>query len=235
MKNFAFDLYGTLIDIQTDEDDPAFREGISREFFALCGGECDFWKDYKALCAPPPGDMYYEPDLLLVFSALAKKCGAGLGRRQLEEFAYRFRIASRKKLCLYPEVDKMLCALKESGAKIYLLSNAQACFTNREMEELSLTKYFDGICLSSDAGVKKPSERFFNLLLKKFGLEREDTVYTGNDYYSDVLGAKGVGLYSAYIRTYNEAPLDEVKRVADFVAEDFKTLKEKLITLAKER
>lgn len=234
MKNFAFDLYGTLIDIHTDESDPAFRSRIAQDFFDLCGGECDFWKEYIELCAPPKDDSCFEPDLLCVFSALAKKCGADLKREQLEEFAYRFRVLSRKKLCLYPGVTDILSALKDRGAKIYLLSNAQACFTNCEMEELSLTKYFDGICLSSDAGVKKPSERFFNLLLNKFGLERESTVYTGNDYFSDVLGAKGVGLYSAYIRTYNEIPLGEVKKVADFVAEDFKTLKLKLIALAEE-
>ena len=96
------------------------------------------------------------------------------------------------------------------------------------------TKYFDGILLSSDEGVKKPSERFFNLLFERFGLDGDSTVYTGNDYFSDVLGAKGVGLYSAYIRTYNEIPLEEVKKIASFVAEDFKTLKDKLISLAEE-
>ena len=234
MKNFVFDLYGTLIDIHTDEQDPAFRSGIANEFFTLCGGECNFWEDYSKLCAPPDGDIYYEPDLLHVFSTLAEECGARLSRQKIEDFAYRFRIASRKKLCLYPEVEGMLSALKELGAKIYLLSNAQACFTNREMDELSLTKYFDGIALSSDAGVKKPSERFFNLLFEKFGLDKGSTVYTGNDYYSDILGANAVGLYSAYIRTYNEAPLERVKKDASFIAEDFKTLKNKLIELAKE-
>ena len=234
MKNFAFDLYGTLIDIHTDEDDPAFRVGIAKDFFDMCGGECDFWKEYIELCAPPKDDSCFEPDLLCVFSALAKKCGADLKREQLEEFAYRFRVLSRKKLCLYPGVTDILSALKDRGAKIYLLSNAQACFTNREMEELSLTKYFDGICLSSDAGVKKPSLKFFNMLIEKFGLDRGSTVYTGNDYYSDVLGAKGAGLYSAYIRKYNEVPFEEAKKTADFATDDFKKLKEKLITLAKE-
>lgn len=227
-------MYGTLIDIHTDEDDPAFRRNISEEFFSLCGGRCDFWKEYARLCAPPADDEYYEPDLIDVFSALAKECGAELTRERLEEFAYRFRTASRKKLRLYPEVKSMLSALKDRGAKIYLLSNAQACFTRREMEELSLTRYFDGILLSSDAGVKKPSRRFFNKLLKDFKLDKEDTVYTGNDYYCDVLGAKAAGLYTAYIRTYSEAPLEEVKKSASFVAEDFKTLKDKLISLAEE-
>ena len=234
MKNFVFDLYGTLIDIHTDESDPSFRTKIAKEFFDLCGGECDFWKEYISLCAPPADDIYYEPDLISVFSALANRCGATLSRESIEKFAYRFRLLSRKKLILYPEIEDMLSSLKSLGAKVYLLSNAQACFTDREMEELGLTGYFDGILLSSNEGVKKPSERFFNILFERFGLDRKSTVYTGNDYYSDVLGAKAVGLYCAYIRTYNEAPLETVRKKADFVAEDFKTLKEKLVLLAKE-
>ena len=234
MKNFVFDLYGTLIDIHTDEEDPSFRTKIARQFFDLCGGECDFWSDYIKLCAPPPDDKYYEPDLICVFSDLAKKCGAHLTRGQLEEFAYKFRLLSRKKLCLYPEVTDMLSSLKECGAKIYLLSNAQACFTVKEMEELSLTEYFDGICLSSDAGVKKPSERFFNLLLEKYSLDKSSTVYTGNDYFSDILGARAVGLYTAYIRTYNEIPFEEAKKIASFATDNFKILKGKLLSLAKE-
>lgn len=235
MKNFAFDLYGTLIDIQTDEGDPKFREYIAGEFFRLCGGECDFWHDYMELCAPENCGPYFEPDLLKVFAELETRCGGHPSDGQIKEFAYKFRVASRKKLCLYHGAEDILSALKERGAGLYLLSNAQACFTVRELEEVNIAHYFDGILLSSDAGVKKPSERFFNMLLEKFGLDRSSTVYTGNDYYTDVLGANAAGLYSAYIRTYNEAPLGEVKRAASFAAEDFPALKQKLIALAEEK
>lgn len=234
MKNFAFDLYGTLIDIHTDENDAAFRTEISEEFFALCGGRCDFWENYAKLCAPPKGDIYYEPDLLQVFIELAKLCGADLGRAQAEEYAYRFRLLSRKKLVLYPEIKNILSGLKARGAKVYLLSNAQACFTVRELEEVSLSKYFDGILLSSDAGVKKPSEKFFNKLIEKYSLERTQTVYTGNDFDADVVGSKSAGLYSAYIDTYGSTPIEKVARLADFITNDFVALKNKLFSLAEE-
>lgn len=227
-------MYGTLIDIITDEDDPEFRQCVAEEFFALCGGRCGFWEEYKRLCAPPEGDAYYEPDLLCVFSALAKECGAETERERLEEFAYRFRLLSRKKFKLYPQVKDILSGLKARGAGVYLLSNAQACFTRRELEELSLEKYFDGILLSSDAGVKKPSERFFNMLTEKYGLDKNSTVYTGNDFYADVSGAKSAGLYCAYIDTYGDIPLDKVAKYADFVTNDFKILKNKLFSLAEE-
>lgn len=227
-------MYGTLADIETDETDPAFRAQIQREFSALCGGGGDFWTEYARLCAPPDGDGNYEPDLLMVFRSLAESFGGRLDLGTAEEFAYRFRTLSLKKLRAYPEAAAILSALKARGAKIYLLSNAQACFTRRELAELSLDGYFDGILLSSEVGVKKPSEKFFGMLFEKFGIDKASTVYTGNDFYADVLGAKAAGLYCAYIDTYGDTPPDKVKAVADFYTKDFKTLKLKLMSLAEE-
>ena len=40
--------------------------------------------------------------------------------------------------------------------KKFLLSNAQSCFTLDELDALGLADRFDGILLSSDAGMKKP-------------------------------------------------------------------------------
>ena len=48
----------------------------------------------------------------------------------------------------------MLQRIKDAGKKIFLLSNAQVAFTAPEISLLGLTRYFDGILLSSDAGVK---------------------------------------------------------------------------------
>ena len=47
---------------------------------------------------------------------------------------------------LYEGTKEMLSEVKNSGRKIYLLSNAQRIFTEYEMNALEITKYFDGIC-----------------------------------------------------------------------------------------
>lgn len=68
-----------------------------------------------------------------------------------------FRAISIEELKLFPGVPEMLQRLKDAGKKVFLLSNAQALFTAPEISLLGLTKYFDGILLSSDAGVKNGS------------------------------------------------------------------------------
>ena len=65
-----------------------------------------------------------------------------------------------KKMSLFPGVPEMLQRLKDAGKKVFLLSNAQALFTAPEISLLGLTKYFDGILLSSDAGVKNRIRHF---------------------------------------------------------------------------
>ena len=71
-----------------------------------------------------------------------------------------FRAISIEELKLFPGVPEMLQRLKDAGKKVFLLSNALALSPRRKFPLLGLTKYFDGILLSSDAGVKNRIRRF---------------------------------------------------------------------------
>lgn len=234
MRNFVFDLYGTLIDILTDEGDASFRESYSRLFCGKCGFGADFWETYDALCAPYAASER-EPDLLDIFRIIASRCGSVPQNGELLSLAYAFRTASRKRLRLYGGVMPMLYGLKERGARLYILSNAQSCFTVREIEETGIGKFFDGILLSSDCGYKKPSRKIFDALVERYGLDRARSIYIGNDFKTDVLGSVGAGFVSAYIRTYNDCNIEEAAKYADFIASDHVELTEKLFALADEK
>lgn len=230
IKNFIFDLYGTLIDIITDESDPSFREAYARLFYKKCGNGADFWKEYDSLCAPYANSLE-EPELLNIFAQIAKNCGYLPDREELSDLAYKFRTMSRHKLRLYDGAAELLSSLKNLGADIYLLSNAQACFTNREIDETGIRSYFKGIILSSDAGYKKPSRNIFDLLVEKYSLDRAESIYIGNDIESDIRGSINAGLNAAYIRTYNDCPLGKAQKYAGFIAFNHAELKEKLLAL----
>lgn len=95
----------------------------------------------------------------------------------------------------------MLSAVKESGRKIYLLSNAHRIFTEYEMNALGITKYFDGIFISSDEGCKKPDLKFFRKLIDTCGIDPERAVMLGNDGICDIEGAKRAGLGTVYVHS----------------------------------
>jgi putative hydrolase of the HAD superfamily len=105
--------------------------------------------------------------------------------------------------------------------KIYLLSNAQQIFTEYEMKHLGIYDYFDGICFSSDESCKKPSKTFYGILFDRYNLKKEESVMIGNDWISDIEGAKNFGIDSVYLHT-NISPWDTVLEEvqADIIIED---------------
>ena len=229
--NFLFDLYGTLADIKTDEELQSLWFG-----FAWLLGESDVKKvkdEYHAICKKyleARAHEFVEFDLLRVFEEMLESRGAS--KSKANELAKEFRVLSRQKLRLFPCIIEILKGLKERGAGVYLVSNAQSCFTLDELDELVIKKLFDGILISSDAGVKKPSPEIFEIAFDKFSLKREECIYIGNDLHDDVLGASGAGLKTVYIETEQSGKYPDLCVSPDYVAENHEELKKLLFALA---
>lgn len=232
MKNFLFDLYGTLIDIRTDEESGGFWEKIA------CGiGASDpmaLRSGYRQLCLAaheslPEGGEF---DLVAIFRELlfrfAKKDCAF--RADIFSFARFFRETSLLKLRLFDGAKELLCGTHVRGGGVYLLSNAQACFTRRELEITGISRDFDGILLSSEAGWRKPSPRFFQAAFAQFSLDPKDCIYVGNDKRDDVGGAHAAGLPCVYIAT-EQSGIYENAPVPDYTAPNHRALAELLFTL----
>ena len=132
------------------------------------------------------------------------------------EIALTFRKLSTRYIKKYKGVDKLLTYLKDKGCKIYLLSNAQASFTMPEMQELDLIKYFDGIAISSDYGVKKPNEDFYLKAMQNFNLTSLNTWMVGNDYECDIYPAKKIGLKTIYIESNLSPDRLKVSKIKGF-------------------
>ncbi len=205
-KNYIFDLYGTLVDIRTDEESPYLWEKMSQIYGA-----------YGAIYEPEELRRAFrrleheqaekflaenaEIDLRKVFECLFKDRGVKCGKKRAKMTAITFRALSRSRLQLYDGVRELLEELREKGRGVYLLSNAQADFTRPEVAMLGLEEYFDGIFLSSEQGVKKPSRVFFERLLQTYGLNPWESVMIGNDELADIEGANAAGMDSLYIHT----------------------------------
>ena len=229
--NFLFDLYGTLADIRTDEEKDELWCG-----FAALLGESDsavVREEYLAICkkhSDAKEHKFVEFDLLLVFEEMLEN--RGVAKEKAPEIARKFRVLSREKLRLFPRVFEILDGLRERGAGVYLVSNAQACFTRDELDELALTPHFDGILISSEAGVKKPHRAIFDVAAKRFDIDLETCVYVGNDLHDDVLGASGAGLKTVYIETEQSGKYPDLDVTPTYIAKDHEDMKSILLSLA---
>lgn len=227
-RNCIFDLYGTLVDIRTSEDDPrlweVMAEHYTRRGAAYRGQELQ-WA-YRRAVEETEGaaasdcdahEAHPEIRLELVFRQLFRAKGVDVALEEAVQTGRHFRALSTRYLRLYEGAKEFLTALRARGCGVWLLSNAQSIFTGWELERLGLTALFDGIYLSSDYGVKKPDLRFFQILLRERAISPESAVMIGNDGACDVGGGKAAGLDTLYIRS-NISP-DEPLPDADYVLE----------------
>ena len=214
--DLIFDLYGTLVDIHTEEDDTVWEK--TALYFGYYGAHytgSELKEAFGAAMAArkAKAGQTYEcfPDLPMepVFAQLFRDKGVeenadalGLNAAQL------FRISSTDYIRLYPHVTDALVALRKKGYKLWLLSNAQRVFTAFELNHLGLAPYFDGIYISSDYGCRKPDIRFFNALIQERKLDIGNCLMIGNDLDTDIAGAKNAGLDTLYMHT-NLTPPDQ--------------------------
>ena len=206
--DLIFDLYGTLVDIHTEEDDTVWektalyfgfygahysRDALRAAFQAnLRAREAKAGQSYE--CFP---DIPFEEVMADLFRAKGVEDAEALG----VSAAQLFRIASIEYLRLYPGTLEALAALRKQGCRLWLLSNAQNIFTAYELRHLGLGEQLDGIYISSNYRCRKPDVRFFRALLEGEGLDPERCLMIGNDRHTDIAGAKNAGLATLYMHT----------------------------------
>jgi FMN phosphatase YigB (HAD superfamily) len=90
--------------------------------------------------------------------------------------------------------------------KLGLISNAGDAKAIRNfIERNNLERYFLSIIISEEVGCAKPWKRIFEMALKEMNIVPERSVYIGDRYKVDVLGARKAGMHSVYIRQYETA------------------------------
>lgn len=210
-EHFIFDLYGTLVDIRTDEDSPALWEGMAEHYRARNADyrPMELQDAYRRLVAEAEGvslrrdahEGHPEIRIEKVFQKLYREKGVDADLAQAVRTGWYFRELSTEYIRLYDGAKELLESLRGQGGKVWLLSNAQSIFTSRELDSLDITGCFDGIYLSSDYGVKKPDRRFFDILLQERGIRPDRAIMTGNDAVCDIQGGRKAGLAAFYIHS----------------------------------
>lgn len=216
--DLVFDLYGTLVDIHTEENDFVWEH--TALYFGFYGAhytgmelKAAFQKAMREREAKAGQSYECFPDIPFeqVMAQLFRQKGVAENADALGiNGAQLFRILSIEYIKLYPGALDALAKLRKKGYRLWLLSNAQQIFTAYELRHLGLGEQLDGIYLSSDYGCRKPDQRFYRVLMQERGLDPEHCLMIGNDRETDIAGAKEAGMATLYMHT-NLTPADQDK------------------------
>jgi putative hydrolase of the HAD superfamily len=210
-----FDLYGTLVDIWTDEDDLSVYYTLCKvlHYYGVSLGPEEMAARYQESAAAHlldhPGP-YGEIDVFLVFEDILV---AGLRKspeRSLVIWLARlFRALTTRRLGLFPDT---LPALQELTAnyRLGLVSDAQWVFSEPEIRFLGLEKFLETMVLSSRYYVRKPAPQIYSHALRAMQLQPSQALYVGNDPARDLPGPRAIGMPVALIHREGPPPLSKV-------------------------
>ena len=211
IKAVVSDIYTTLIDIKTREDDPGVYEGLAAylkyQGIYLSAEELRwFFFEKKSLQKKYNKEQYPENDYQRIWYEILYEnqyayTGPNINSSTIVSDIVKLqRSLSARKIRLYSGVYQALSQLKNRFV-LGIVSDAQPDHAYPELKMLGIFGFFTAIIVSAEFGYRKPDVRLFAECLRRLGVKPEEAIYIGNDTDRDVKGANDAGMKSVLVMT----------------------------------
>ncbi|MDJ0628749.1 MAG: haloacid dehalogenase type II [Rhodobacter sp.] len=220
IKACVFDAYGTLFDVAAAAREAATEPG--REAFAehwrklaadwrlkqlqytwlraVAGAHTDFWEvtqnglDWAMEASGLGGDAELRERLLALYFELSA----------------------------YPEVPKMLAALKQDGFATAILSNGEPGMLDGAVQSAGVGGYLDAVLSVEEVGVFKPHRSVYEMVGQRFGTAPDEVFFVSSNGW-DAAHATGFGFTTAWVNRAQE-PMDRLPWTPAHVLPDLTTI-----------
>jgi len=224
ITTLLFDLDGTLIHLHPSSLDVLFtildqhkiplKQSSYREALHFT---FQYWANSEEL----EGDleMYGQFTEEFWLHYLKRKLWAvGLSEKQTielaEEVKFEFDAMYQPETFINDDVKPTLKALRQLGYKIGVLSNRSNSIDD-QIRELGFDVYLDFYFSSGDIQIWKPDPEVFEHALYLAESTPETTAYIGDNYYTDIIGARNAGIYPILYDPRNIFPDVDCQVIAD--------------------
>lgn len=205
IKAISFDFYNTLVRFWPPLDEiqqaACLELGINVSKSGIDHGYSVADVYFNSENANSPIALRTEGERLDFFSRYEQMILEGAGvpvSMDLARQIWTMAMSVPKDFTPFEEVIPVLEELKKKGYRLGVLSNLR-----RDMQELcgrlGLASYLDFFVSSVDAGTEKPHAPIFLSALEQMSAEPGETVHVGDQYCSDVQGARAVGMHPVLI------------------------------------
>jgi HAD superfamily hydrolase (TIGR01509 family) len=214
MQTILFDRGNTLVQFgETDYDagqklilasirpsnavDAASLDRFEDAFFE----RLDFYREHANL----------ECNLLHYYELMARYFGIQFDK-PYEELCRRYHFVAER-ISTMPGAQHVLSELKRAGFRLGLVTNTSLphCIIVEEIKQLALDDYFDTVVCSSEIVFRKPDAAMFGVALRALNAAPDETMFVGDSYHADVIGAKQVGMKTVWLNPNRNPVPGEVK------------------------
>jgi putative hydrolase of the HAD superfamily len=102
---------------------------------------------------------------------------------------------------------QILTELRARGYPLGLITNRENVDRFHQLlEQMDLRTRFDLVLASGEVGVRKPDPGIFHAALEGLGATAERSLYVGDNYWADVIGAQRAGLTPVLLDPYRLFP-----------------------------
>ena len=136
-------------------------------------------------------DAFWEKYVIRHLQAYG--CDDGCIEPLAPEIAHFMQEVYDPEIYVEPDAPETLQKLKAANFRMGLLSNRRdPC--DEVVAELGLMGYFELILVAGEVGAWKPETPLFEHALARLGIAPHEAVYIGDNYFTDILGARAAGL-----------------------------------------
>ncbi|HVN17071.1 MAG TPA: HAD family hydrolase [Anaerolineales bacterium] len=201
IKAILFDLDGTLRHNQPQGEEVFFNYALSLD---LPVNEDDHlrgvrWEHYYWASSPElNADLtIYSEDNFWVNYARRQLIAYGIEPKQAEQLAPSFSQHMSEDYKPFsvarPETHAVLSQLKEAGFKLGVVSNREHSF-EEDLKHIGIESYFEFSLAAGEVQSYKPARGIFEAALRCVDVSAHEAMYVGDNYFADVVGARGAGL-----------------------------------------
>ncbi len=104
-------------------------------------------------------------------------------------------------ITLYPEVKTLLDDLSKKDVTLAILTNGEVTHQSMKIDQLQLEKWIpkQHTFISGAYGIAKPNPEIFHIIEEKLPTTPESTIYVGDSFEKDIVGAKQVGWQAVWM------------------------------------
>lgn len=209
LRAIAFDIDGTLYPNRV-----MFRNSL---VFALSRPRLlyHFARVRRDIRRARPIDDFYGMQAELLARALGHEHDIDATSARIEKRIYHASERILERVSLYDGAEQLLGEIRNRGVRLGVMSDFPV---NRKLKVLGIDQGWDCRICTEEVGYLKPNPEPFNALVECLGEAPENTLYVGNSYHYDIVGAARAGLKTAWL---NDRPRRRVPAPPEGIEPDF--------------